>query len=106
MAKAARKHSPARAPAHLSQAARALWSRLHSSFVLDDPGSLAMLRVACESFDRAERARKLVDADGECVRDRFGQLRANPACAVERDARAALLTALRALRLDPSEADE
>jgi P27 family predicted phage terminase small subunit len=89
------------APRHLSLEARALWARLHASFVLDDPGSHAMLRLACEAFDRAERARQLIDRDGECLKDRFGQVRVHPACAVERDARAQMLMALKALRLDP-----
>jgi phage terminase small subunit len=106
MTKASHKTRPARPPAHLSPAARALWSRLHRAFTLDDPGSLEMLLIACEAHDRAERARKLIDAEGEVLRDRFQQPKPHPACAIERDARAMKLQALRALRLDPSEGDE
>ena len=100
MRKPPKKIPRASPPNHLSTEGKALWTRLCRAFVLDDPGGLAMLRLACESFDRAERARKLIDADGEVITDRFDQKRVHPAAAVERDARSQMLAALKALKLD------
>ncbi len=88
-------------PSHLSAAARKMWSAVRTTHVVDDPDALALLRVACEAFDRAEGARKLIAQTGPCVRDRFGQLRAHPAVQIERDARAQVIAAFRALRLAP-----
>jgi P27 family predicted phage terminase small subunit len=88
-------------PAHLSPEARSLWARMSGEFVLDDAAAVALLRVACEAFDRAESARQLLQSEGMAIRDRFGQSKPNPMLAVERDARAQLISAIRALRLAP-----
>ena len=90
-------------PSHLSAAAKRLWAAVRQTHVLDDADGLALLRVACEAFDRAESARTLIDQTGPCVLDRFGQLRAHPAVQIERDARSQIIAAFRALRLSPPE---
>lgn len=92
-------------PAHLSLYARELWQRLLNDYHLDDAAGLALVRAACESFDRAEAARATVAAEGAIVRDRFGQARAHPAITVERDARAQLVAAVRAMRLQPGDVE-
>ena len=89
------------APKHLSAEARKLWSQLRSDYAIDDSAGLALLRAACEASDRAQQARKLIDADGMVSTDRFGQRKPHPAVAIERDSRTQLLAALRALRLSP-----
>lgn len=88
-------------PKHLSREAQALWDRLQSDFDLTDAAAKALLRQACESYDRAESARRIVRAEGMVIRDRFGQQRPHPMLNVERDARAAVVSAIRALRLAP-----
>lgn len=45
-------------------------------------------------------ANALIKQHGIVIADRFGQLRPNPACTVERDSRSAMLSSLRALNLD------
>ena len=74
-------------PAHLQDAEKALWAELTGSHEFDDPASLALLRTALESHQRARRCREAIDKDGEAVRDRWGQVKGHPLLAAERDAR-------------------
>lgn len=87
-------------PKGLTPAARAWWKRLHRDFDLEDSGAQFLLEQALRAFDRMNEAAALVERHGVAVADRFGQLRANPAVAAERDARAAMLGALKQLNLD------
>jgi P27 family predicted phage terminase small subunit len=89
------------APAHLSVAGKAMWRSLSADFELDDAAALSLLRAACEAFDRAEQARKLIARDGPVITDRFNQRKAHPCIAIERDSRAQMVSALRALRIQP-----
>ncbi|MCI1191609.1 hypothetical protein MOJ79_07125 [Calidifontimicrobium sp. SYSU G02091] len=93
----------AKPPEHLSPESRELWRRLLDDYHLDDAAGLALVRAACEAFDRAEGARRLIAAEGATLRDRFSQLKAHPAVAVERDARGQLIAAVRAMRLQPGD---
>src|SRR5262245_26387561 len=92
------------APAHLEAEERELWRRIILEHTFDDGASLALLRTACEAHMRARRCRQRIDADGETITDRFNQVRAHPLLASERDARAAWLAAMKALRLDLGDA--
>lgn len=95
-----KKSSAPKPPAHLSAEAKRVWKALHGEFALDDPAALALLRSAMEAFDRAEGARRQIEREGQTLPDRFGQLKAHPLLATERDARAQFLAALRQLNLD------
>jgi phage terminase small subunit len=64
---------------------------------------LRLLTLAGEAWDRAAEARERIAADGAYAEDRFGQLRAHPAIAVERDARLAFARLIRELALDDEE---
>ncbi len=59
-----------------------------------------LLVTALEAWDRAQQAREAIDREGLTVATRFGESKAHPLLAVERDARAAFLQAMRALHLD------
>lgn len=87
-------------PKDLSPAARRLWRSLVTEYGITDAGGLVILHEGLKAYDRAERCRALVDAEGETVRDRWGQAKPHPALAGERDARAQWLAALKALNLD------
>ena len=87
-------------PPHLDGPEAELWASLVSSFAFDDPASRAILEAACEARGRMRRCREQIDGEGMTTRDRFGQLRAHPLIAAERDARAAFLAAARTLNLD------
>ena len=87
-------------PKHLSPAAKRLWRSLTAEFVITDSAGLAILTAGLESYDRAASAKVLLDRDGPTVMDRWDQQKAHPAASVERDSRAAWMSALRQLNLD------
>jgi P27 family predicted phage terminase small subunit len=87
-------------PKTLSPAAASWWKRLHAEFDLTDEGAAFLLETALRAFDRMNQAAELVDKHGVAIADRYNQLKANPAVAAERDARAAMLGAFKALNLD------
>jgi terminase small subunit-like protein len=86
-------------PEHLGAAGLELWHSIQGSYALDDPGGLALLRVACEAADRVASCRRQLDEEGEVLAIR-GIPRAHPAAAIERDARAAMIRAIKELHLD------
>ena len=69
-------------------------------YEFESPDSVMTLECVMECFDRATAARQMVEKDGLALADRFGQLKAHPATVIERDAKMAMLRALRALGLD------
>jgi P27 family predicted phage terminase small subunit len=91
------------APAHLQAPGARFWRRIAEAFQLE-PYHLDLLEQACEALDRAEGARERIDADGLTVLDRFGQVKANPLCAVERDARSQFRMLYRELGVNDDDA--
>jgi P27 family predicted phage terminase small subunit len=87
-------------PSNLSAEARELWRRIIAEFEITDSAALLLLRSACEALDRMRRAQELITQHGELVRDKWGQLKKNPACGIEADARSAMHRALKQLNLD------
>ena len=86
-------------PKGLGPAGRRFWTRVTSTFELE-LHHLDVLEQACLALDRASNCRASIDRDGETFKDRWGQVRSNPACATERDARRLFLSACRELGLD------
>jgi hypothetical protein len=64
-----------------------------------DAAGLALVTTAAEALDRIREAQAAIRKHGALVPDRYGALKQNPACFLERDARAGMLSALRALPL-------
>jgi P27 family predicted phage terminase small subunit len=90
-----------RPPEHLSLEAKRTWKALLAEWPsIGDVAGLRILRVALESFDRAQEARQTMDKDGMTVVDKFGQTKPHPLLPIERDSRAAFLSGLKALNLD------
>lgn len=87
-------------PAHLRQNEHDLWVAIVRENRFEDAASLALLRTALESHQRARMCREVIDKDGQTFRDRFGQVRSHPLLAAERDARSAFIQAMRVLNLD------
>jgi len=94
------KNNEQKPPAGLSPAAKSWWKKLIAEYEIEDQAGLLILETAMRAMDRMAMASALVDQHGAVTVDKFGQLKANPACAVERDSRAAMLTALKNLNLD------
>lgn len=87
-------------PKHLSDEGAEFWSSVISEFSIQDAAGLALLLTACEALDRMSAARRVIEAEGEIVKDRYGQSKVHPACQLERDSRNGFLAAMRALSLD------
>ena len=85
------------APEHLSDEAKQWWADLGAVLELDDPAARLLLRTTCETLDRLRDFQRVLAEEGVVVRDRFDQAKPHPAVTGERDARSALLMALRAL---------
>jgi P27 family predicted phage terminase small subunit len=88
------------APRHLSPAARRWWRAIIDEYSIDDKAGLLLLQTALEAFDRMKAAGERINADGEAVEDRFGQIKPHPLLPAERDARSQMLAALKQLNLD------
>jgi P27 family predicted phage terminase small subunit len=93
-----------KAPAHLSAEARRFWDQTVRDYALQ-PHHIHTLLLACEAKDRCTQAREAIDRDGITFKDRFGGVRPNPACAIERDSRIGFIRAVRELRLDGDDTD-
>jgi phage terminase small subunit len=87
-------------PRHLETIERKMWVAILSENELDGSAALSLLRAAMESHQRARTCREQIDREGAVYNDRFGQPKIHPLLSAERDARAAFLTAMRALNLD------
>lgn len=92
--------NPTDAPAHLKEAGAALWRDMTAEYAIVDPAGLALLGTAAECLDRMRAAQAAIAEHGEIVVDRYGAPKLNPACNLEKDARAGMLAAFRALNLD------
>jgi P27 family predicted phage terminase small subunit len=87
-------------PNHLKAAGRRLWADIVTQYRIADGAGLALVTTAAEAQDRIREAQRAIRQHGALVQDRYGALKQNPACFLERDARAGMLSALRALNLD------
>jgi phage terminase small subunit len=94
------KIAPPRPPSHLKPCEAAMWRKLVAEHEFGDVASLALLKTALESHQRARLSREQIDEEGATVGDRFGQLKSHPLLAAERDARSSFIGALKALNLD------
>ncbi|MBM3131735.1 MAG: hypothetical protein FJZ95_01715 [Chloroflexi bacterium] len=86
-------------PKHLKAATRRWFGQVLEEYNLE-PHHVRLLTLAGESYDRAQQAREIIAQQGLTVTDRFGQVRAHPLLAVERDCRIAFARLLRELSLD------
>ena len=92
--------SPPRVPAGLSSEARKFWRSITGEWELD-PADLVVLGMACEALGRLREAQAAISADGLLYTTGKGRVkRVNPAVGLEKDARTALLAALRQLGLE------
>jgi P27 family predicted phage terminase small subunit len=90
-------------PAHLRPAGAALWRATVRLYDFDQP-MLCVLTSMCDAVDRQAEARDILAKEGIVTVNKRGELRAHPACAIERDATATLAKAgkLLGLNLEPT----
>jgi P27 family predicted phage terminase small subunit len=90
----------AKPPKHLGKSGKTLWEELISEYGISDAAGLALVTTAAECLDRIRAAQAAISEHGEIVKDRYGQVKLNPALVLEKDARNGLLATLKALNLD------
>jgi P27 family predicted phage terminase small subunit len=89
------------APEHLSDESQRFYNSTVGYFHLE-PDELKLLLAGCETWDRYQEARRVLQEEGTVVLDRFGQKKTHPAVAIERDSRIQFLRIIKALGLsDP-----
>lgn len=91
-----------KAPSHLSKNAKAWWKKILDQYDLPQE-SLIILQSGMEAFDRSEQARDQIEVHGvviESVSKHGKLLRANPAVAIENDAKRVMLACFKQLGLD------
>jgi hypothetical protein len=86
-------------PRPLGPAGMALWGAIQAEYNIQDQGGIAMLQIGCLAYDRAERLRACIDADGDVIHTRTGP-RAHPALRDEVAARAQVMRCLEKLGLN------
>jgi len=91
-------------PPHLRPETASWWRLVCEEFSLE-PHHLRILRLACEAWDAGQAARESLACHGQTYVDRFGQPRARPEIAIERDSRIGFARLLRELALDVSAPD-
>lgn len=82
-----------------------LFRKIAKEWSIRDQTGLFLLRTAMEARDEMAAAQTVLDAEGVYILDRFKQRRLHPAAQREKEARAHLLQALKALNLDLSSLD-
>ena len=88
-----------RPPQHLKPATRKWWTSVVRMYELE-AHHIRLLTLAGEAWDRCEAARTAIAKHGLTYRDRFGQPKARPEVAIERDSRIGFARMLRELDLD------
>jgi hypothetical protein len=86
-------------PPDLGETGAQLWRTIQQQYLISDAGGLAMLKLACESADRAQSCRKLIDEQGEIIWAR-GTARDHPLLKHELGARSFTVRTLQRLGLD------
>lgn len=92
-------------PPHLRPETAEWWAAVARDFSLE-PHQIRLLTLACEAWDRGQEAREAISEHGSTYIDRFGQPRARPEVAIERDSRISFARLLRELSLDADGASD
>jgi len=96
--------TPPAAPAHLKPETAAWWAQVLEDYDLQSH-HIRLLTAAATAWDRADQAREAIEHAGPYPLDRYGNPKAHPALAVERDSRVAFARLLRELNLEDAPGD-
>jgi phage terminase small subunit len=91
-------YHPPPPPPHLSPSTQQWWRTVLDRYILEEH-HLRLLQLACEAWDRGQRAREQLEEEGLTVSGRAG-VKPHPCIAIERDARLAVARLVRELDLD------
>lgn len=94
-----------RPPKHLEKSTQRWVKTVLEDFDLE-AHHFKLLILAAEAWDRTVAARQVIDAQGMTFEDRFGQPKARPEIAIERDSRIGFTRLMRELALDGVDAPE
>jgi hypothetical protein len=87
-------------PEALEKPERSLWRKITETYDFnDDSAALSLLETAMIARGRARRCREIIDRDGECVTDRFDQIRQHPLLPAERGAQSVFVASMKSLNL-------
>ncbi len=92
-------------PKHLRKPTQSWVKSVLSDYEIEEH-HFKLLLSAAECWDRITAAREIVDAEGMTYTDRFGQPKARPEVAIERDNKTLLARLIRELALDADDAPE
>jgi hypothetical protein len=95
----ASKPNPLAPPASLGEAGTKLWQAIHSDYVVDDAGGLAMLAQICAAADRVAEYAATIAQDGPTIRTKAG-LKDHPLLRHELAAQSFIVRSLHRLGLD------
>lgn len=95
-----------KAPPGLGPKGKQFWKRVQAEIPLEEAHDLERLRLACTTLDDIEEAEKAIRAEGRYLKNRFGELRENPALKTVRDSRVVFCRIVRELGLDLEDAPE
>jgi len=90
-------------PKDLKKTGRAFWKRVLTEYQLEEAHDLQRLQMAACCLDDIDDAEQKIETDGMFVKDRYDQLKENPAGKVVRDNRIIFCRIIRELALDLSE---
>ena len=77
-----------------------IFNRMKIAYGIDDEGGLFLLESARESWIKLKQAEAVLNEYGVVIKDKFGQLKSNPAASVLRDNKAQMLQAFKLLNLE------
>lgn len=95
----------AQVPCHLSPEAAKQFTTIAEGYGISDSAGILLLSLAMEALDAMRSAQATLKKEGRYYKSQQGLVRQHPAAAAEREARYAMLKALKSLNLDiqPSE---
>ena len=86
-------------PKHLAPETKKWFKEILSSYELESH-HIKLLILAAEAWDRCCQAREAITKHGLFINDRYGSMKINPACNVERDSKIIFARLIRELGFD------
>ena len=93
---------PPRPPKGLSETMKAWWNHVNNRFFLE-PHHQHLLRLACESYDRCQQAKKILDELGLTYTDKYDCPHPRPENVIEKQSRLDFARLVKQLNLDVEE---